>query len=77
MKWYDKPRRWWGYQWLHHFWVLSFNRNKDLYRVVWWSKYTRPVVYNSQGRVRPGAYASGYFLPIFFTVAFIVWLVRY
>lgn len=54
MSWTDNPRKWWAYQWLHHFWVLSFNRNPDLYRVVWWSRFTRPIFYNTRGHMRGG-----------------------
>jgi len=56
MRWFDRPRSWWIYRWLHHFWVLSFNRNPHLYRVVWWSQYTRPIFYNTKGRLRSSGF---------------------
>ena len=64
MSWFDQPKKWWVYRWTHHFWVLSFNRNPDLYRVVWWSRYTRPMFYNTRGRLR----SSGMLWMLFFFV---------
>jgi len=54
MRVFDKPRKWWIGRWLHHFWVLSFNRNPDLYRVIWWSRFTRPIIFNTKGHMRGG-----------------------
>ncbi len=64
MKFFDKRRKWWIARWLHHFWVLSFNRNPALYRVVWWSRWTRPIFYNTKGHMR-GYGGDGVFLSFF------------
>ena len=67
--WYDRPRKGLVYRWLHHMWVLSFNRNPSLYRVVWWSRFTRPIAYNTQGKVRGGGW------PFFAVVVLVVWFI--
>jgi len=75
--WFDKPKKWWVYRWTHHFWVLSFNRNPDLYRVVWWSKYTRFLFWNTRGRVTGGGDFAflAFFIPfvLFITAIKLIW----
>ncbi len=77
MSWFDKPRRWWVYRWAHHFWVLSFNRNRDLYRVVWWSRFTRPFFYNTAGRVRGSAQGPAAFAAWFLIAIGVYWIIVY
>lgn len=58
MRWHDKPHTGRLYRWLYRAWFGSWNLNHDLQPVRKRVHITRPVLYNSAGRVRvPYAYA--------------------